>query len=79
MLGDVCAIVMGGHHPPSLAVLIVIILVLIDQSLFVATQINETAAAYQVSTICQKVTFLSRVIFRIVLPTKEHSRMYPFD
>ena len=51
MLGDVCAIVMGGHHRPlsSLAVLIVTILV-IEQSLFVAaSQINQTAAAYQVN------------------------------
>ena len=50
MLGDVCAIVMGGHHRPlsSLAVLIVIIFV-IEQSLFVASQINQTAAAYQVN------------------------------
>jgi len=47
MLGDVCAIVMGGHSSPPLAVLIVIIF-LIEQSVHVATQINETAAAYQV-------------------------------
>ena len=68
MLGDVCAIVMGGHHRPlsSLAVLIVTILV-IEQSLFVAaSQINQTAAAYQVNINSVCVTDLdgqSRLLF----------------